>query len=311
MALSKTKMKYLLENDRPGEKEAAGIPAKEEPDTARAETNTVKGLVLSEIQFKPLEWFKYNPENEIFRDCKSDEYFESLKRDISEANAILNPLISMPDGLIVEGESRHLIATTLYTCGRSGFAKIPTRIILSPITPGQVRERLYLGNLSRFDIPYTVKLYAYSQIWPDYFLPGSSHKPGKKQSVPEEQADERVTTKKEIAAATGLSESQIKRNKAVIQKAVKLAETENAGLSVKHLEKVQAQKQEANDHDLSPEEKRKAVRKAFYAFFARKKEYLGFASKFVEMIHVNKLISDGGHKAIKALLEAFKEDKKI
>jgi hypothetical protein len=306
MALSKARMKHLLENDRPGEGAAAGIPVEGEPDTPQAEQQSaVKGLVLSEIQFKPLEWFRHNPENEIFRGCKSADYFEALKKDIKSAKAILNPLICMPDGLIVEGESRHIIATSLLACGQAHFAKIPVRIILSSITPEQIRERLYLGNLSRFDIPYTVKLFAYSKIWPDYFLPQQPQEPDEPPS-----SEKRATTRKTIAAATGLSESQVKRNKAVIQKAAKLAEDENAAFSVKHIEKAQVQKQEAHDGGLSPEEKRKETRRAFNAFFARRKEQLDFAAKFIEMLHANKLISDGGHKSVKALLTAFKEGRK-
>jgi hypothetical protein len=220
MAVSKAKMKNLLGGARPGE--GAAPPAGADvPENSAA----VKGLVLSEIQFKPLGWFKYNPDNEIFRKCKNEDYFRGLRKDIGEAGAILNPLIAMPDGLIIEGESRHSIAEELCNAGNAAFAKIPVRLILSGLSPEKITERLYLGNLSRFDVPHTVKLFIYSKIWPDYFL---SLTDGKE-----------TTTKKEITAATGLSGSQIKRTKAVIKKAAEIAGNEKAPLSAEHIEKAQ------------------------------------------------------------------------
>jgi hypothetical protein len=238
MAVSAARRKNLLDglNSRPGED---GNNVNESVPADQPGKKTSEGLLLSEIQMKPLDWFKYNPENSIFRECKNEDYFRGLKKDIEETGAIIDPLIAMPDGLLVEGESRHSIASELFNSGKANFAKIPVRIILSGITPDKITERLYLGNLSRFDVPHTVKLFIYSKIWPDYFL---SLTDGKK-----------TVTRKEIAAATGLSESQIKRNKNVIQKASELAKSEEAPLSVKHIEKARAEK---GAHDAPPQGKK-------------------------------------------------------
>jgi hypothetical protein len=218
---------------------------------AKAEKrDAAKGLVLSEIQFKPLDWFKYNPDNEIFRKCKNEDYFRGLRKDIEEAGAILNPLIAMPDGLIIEGESRHIIASELFASGNAVFARLPARIILSGISTEKITERLYLGNLSRFEVPYPVRLIAYAKIWPGYFLSDNPEGGG-------------GPTRKEIAAAAGLSESQVKRNKNVLRKAAEIAETEKSALSVKHIEKAQEakkaeagkQKAEKDFYEYSPQDK--------------------------------------------------------
>jgi hypothetical protein len=265
MALSAEKMKNLVGGSRPGSDPgiSAAAPAKQ----AEKEKAALKGLVLSEIQFKPLDWFKHNPDNQLFRQCKTGEYFKALKKDISEANAILNPLIAMPDGLIVEGESRHILGKELYDSGKAAFAKLPVRIILSAVPKKKIKERLYLGNLSRFDVPPSVKLLAYAEIWPGYFLAKSDGREGKE-----------ITTKKEIAAATGLSESQIKRNKGVIQKAAEIAHNEEAPLSEKHIQQAQAggKKKQSSDpkefefHSYSPPG---AFLKAAVTLLFEKKEY--------------------------------------
>ena len=220
MAISKAKMLNLLENSRPGDyiTPEGVIPFEKSP------LGFLKGIQLSEIIFKPLEWFKYNPDNQIFRGCKTEEYFAGLKKDIKEANAILNPVIAMPDGLLIEGESRHTIAGELVNEGLEKFARIPCRIVLSKISKAKIKERLYLGNLSRFDVPPYVRLMAYAEIWPDYFF---STLDGREKNT--------VTTNKEIAAVTGMSESKIRREKVVIQEAAKIAKKAYPYLSTKRL----------------------------------------------------------------------------
>jgi hypothetical protein len=225
MAVSKAKMQNLLDGPRPGE--AAAPKDKVLADGPAAQL--LKGLQLSEITFKPLEWFTYNPDNEIFLDCKTEKYFEGLKKDIREANVIINPVIATQEGLLIEGESRHIIASQLCDEGLKQFEKIPCRTVLSRITKAEIKERLYLGNLSRFDIPNEVKLLAYAEIWPDYFLAGGDGRDGNA-----------VTTRKAVAKAAGKSESQIKRDKAVIKKASEIAEEENAPLQVKHIKEAQS-----------------------------------------------------------------------
>lgn len=226
MAISTAKMRNLLDSSRPGE--AAAADSEAAPSGGSPAFESLKGLQLSEIMYKPLDWFRYNPDNAIFRECKTEEYFTGLAKDIEEADAIVNPVIAMPDGLLVEGESRHEIASRFAKIGRERFERIPTRLVLSKLTRAQIKERLFLGNLSRFDIPREVKLVAYAQIWPDYFLGGGDGRDGSA-----------VTTKKQVSEATGLSESQIKRDKAVIRRASELAEAEEAPLQARHVKEAQ------------------------------------------------------------------------
>jgi hypothetical protein len=294
MAMSTAKMKNLLENNvRPGESI---------PENREEETNTVitRGLLLSEIQLKPLDWFHYNPENEIFRYHKTNEYFKRLEKDIIDANAIINPLIAMPDGLLVEGESRHVIARKLNNAGNNSFAKIPVRIILSKITKDKITERLYLGNLSRFDIPLTTKLLIYAKIWPDYFLAKTDGSEGG-----------RISTKKEIAEVTGLSESQIKRDKSVIQKAAKMADREQAPLSVEHVREAQGDKSGKTDEPDRQKSKGKYDLKTFHSLFSRKgPEYIDFSIKFIAELRRNSFISNASLAIVNGLLQKMKEKKK-
>jgi hypothetical protein len=185
-----SKLKNLLDNSRPGDV----VHADGTVTTDDWLPQVVKGLQLSEILFKPLEWFKYNPDNALFRECKTEEYFTGLEKDIREANAVINPVVATQEGLLIEGESRHIVASRLCGKGLKQFGRIPCRVVLSKISRAGIKERLYLGNLSRFDIPREVKLLAYAEIWPDYFLAKSDGREGNA-----------VTTRKEVAAATGVS----------------------------------------------------------------------------------------------------------
>jgi hypothetical protein len=288
MAISSARMKNLVgDNIRPG-----GQASPEENNPRPAEIT--KGLVLSEIQFKPLDWFRYNPDNEIFRGLKSEDYFRNLKKDIAGADAIINPVIAMPDGLLIEGESRHAIARELYQSGNASFGKIPARIILSSISEDKVRERLYLGNLSRFDIPASTKILAYSQIWPDYFLEETDGSKGRG-----------ITTKKEIAEATGLSESQIKRYKAVVREAAGIAGKNNAPLSVEAVEEASKMR----DKTRPPQSKDRWDIKLYRSFFRNKDpEYVDFAVKLIAFLNRNSFIADTNFNKLKELFAAVKKD---
>jgi hypothetical protein len=310
MPVSSAKKRNLLDsNTRPGADPELPENRKDGPPRTG---NALKGLALSEIQLKPLDWFRYNPDNDIFRGLKTDEYFKSLEKDIRDANAIVNPVIAMPDGLLVEGESRHGIASKLCNEGNASFAKIPARIILSPMAAEKITERLYLGNLSRFDIPAAVRLYAYSKIWPEFFLEITNGGRGNT-----------ITTKKEIAAATGLSESQIKRNKAVVRKAAAIAEKEKAPLEVKHLEMARKEGKQGAGEDRAgskrknvtgnnPEGKaeRKIEREKFRGglrdLFTRHGAYFDFAARFAAELHRGGFIGKENFVAIKKLVAETK-----
>lgn len=203
--------------DRPGHR----------PISAPAEqvSPQIEGLDLSEIQYKPLDFFRPNPDNHVFDSLKDAKYMDALKADIKAAGAIINPLVSMQDGLLIEGHSRLKIARELEQEGHS-LGRIPVRLILTPLTTKQIKERMYLGNLSRFEIDQTTRAYLYSQIWPGYFL--DDPKAGRRKKgdtvspfpetpiAPAEKKKKGDTVsplpgRAEISKATGISERQVKR----------------------------------------------------------------------------------------------------
>lgn len=185
-------------------------------------TSASDGLDLSDIVQKKRTDLRPNPVNEVFRRLKTEVYFRDLERDIREAGAIINPLIIMPDGLIIEGESRLIVAE------RIGIERLPCRVVLSPMPPEEQERRLWLGNLSRFEVDEDTRLLLYSLIWPGYFS-GSGDAP-------------KVA---EIAEAVGKTPRQVKRDKAVVQAASRIAEEQGHEVSVEDIEAARAEKNEA------------------------------------------------------------------
>jgi hypothetical protein len=181
---------------RPGT--SVSIPAVEPDSVAR-------GLELSDVLYKPREWFRANPENEIFRALKTDAYLRDLERDIRETGQIINPLIALNDGLLLEGESRLIVA------GRIGMYRLPVRIVLSPITEDEQRKRLWLGNLSRFEVDQDTRIFLYARIWPGYFREDSTLPSLRREG---------------IAESVGVSERHVKRMKTIIKAADELAKAE-------------------------------------------------------------------------------------
>ena len=180
----------------------------------------VRGLKLSDVQLWPRERFKLHPSNAVFDSAKTEAYWRDLRRDILEAGAIINPVIALPDGTLLEGHSRLRILGELAAEGKD-LGKVPVRVVASPITPEEAERRVYLGNLSRFELKDKTRLTLYAKVWPDYFLEK------KKAGRPPENNGVTVTplpaTAREIAEATGKSESTIKRDKRTVQKAAKIA----------------------------------------------------------------------------------------
>lgn len=189
------------------------------------------GLELSGVQYKPSSWFKPNPENHVFDNLKTESYLENLKRDISDAGAILNPLIAMPDGTLVEGHSRIAVVKELEAEGRWSEA-VPVRLILTQITQEEIRKRVYLGNLSRFEIDVNTRAVLYRDIWPD-FVPTTA-------TVAVKSATEAVL---EVAANTGMKERQVWNERKIIQKADELAKAEGkAKAEPKHVAKAREER---------------------------------------------------------------------
>lgn len=183
-------------------------------------THAIEGLQLSDLQFKPLEFFKPHPANAVFDRLKTPSYWRDLKRDISEAKAILDPVISSPDGTLIEGHSRVRIAQELASEGLD-LGKIPTLLVTSPITAEEVERRIYLGNLSRFEIDEDTRLALYSKIWPGWYKIETQPNP----SQGGETVSPPLPTRAKTAIDLGKSERQVKNDAALMREAEKEART--------------------------------------------------------------------------------------
>lgn len=172
------------------------------------------GLELSGVQYKPSSWFKENQDNAVFATLKTQAYMDNLKRDIVDAGTILNPLIAMPDGTLIEGHSRIVVIRQLENEGHWS-ERVPVRIILSNITPDEIRKRVYLGNLSRFEIDVNTRVILYREIWPD-FAPTTA-------TVAVKSPTDAI---REVAASTGIKERQAWNERGILQKADQIAKAE-------------------------------------------------------------------------------------
>lgn len=172
------------------------------------------GLELSGVQYKPSSWFKENSDNAVFSSLKTQAYMDNLKRDILDAGTILNPLVAMPDGTLIEGHSRIIIIRQLEQEGRWS-ERVPVRMILSNITADEIRKRVYLGNLSRFEIDVNTRAILYREIWPD-FAPTAA-------TVAVMSATDAI---REVAASAGIKERQAWNERGILQKADEIAKAE-------------------------------------------------------------------------------------
>ena len=194
---------------------------KEAPTPDPRDLDNLEGLELSrEVDYRKPAFFKGHPENHIFDNLKTREYLDALKNDILESGAIINPLIALPDGTLIEGHSRLKVALELEAEGKT-LGPLPVRFILSPMTPKEQAQRVFLGNLSRFEINLDTRLALYARIWPDYFTqdPGPG-RPKKGETVSP------LITREEISAYTGISERQIKNQAKIVRAATTLAQEE-------------------------------------------------------------------------------------
>lgn len=128
-----------------------------------SEVQKTDGLQLSPIVYKRTKDLKTNTFNHIFDSLKTTKYFLDLSRDISK-NGIINPLICLSDGTLIEGHSRLRIAKKLE------IEKVPVRIILTALSQDEIKSRVYLGNLNRFEINIATRKMLWADLYPDYFL---------------------------------------------------------------------------------------------------------------------------------------------
>lgn len=176
-------LESALSTPRPGTTSA--------PTLAPAET-VAAGLELSDIEYRPASFFTLNPANEVFRAMKPEAYLADLARDIAE-NGITDPIIAMPDGLIIAGESRLVCAE------RAGLKKLPVRFITSDLSADEQEKRLVLNNLLRFEIDKDTRLALLYKV-------GFYDRPAA-----------------EAADSLGISPRQVKRDRADIREAERIA----------------------------------------------------------------------------------------
>jgi hypothetical protein len=207
------------------------------PSAEAAPSLSTQGLELSELQTKPANWFKPNPANTVFDRLKTPSYWDALKRDIREARAIINPIIALQDGTILEGHSRVKVARELLDEGLD-LGRLPVLLVASHITPEEAERRVYLGNLSRFEIDEDTRLALYVKVWPEYYLTESSNRGRPKNT--DTVSD--FSTAKSVARATGQSTRQVERDRATVRAAQVLAKAEGKGApEAAHIRKVRAE----------------------------------------------------------------------
>lgn len=266
-------------------------------DSQPAEKIRLEGLALDDMVRRPIAWFKHNPENDVFTSLKTVAYWQALERDIREAKAILSPLIAMPDGLLIEGESRLTIARKLSAEGLLDFDFLPVRIIKGELSSEEQRKRLYLGNLSRFEIDEDTRAALYAQIWPD--LTREAHP----DRISDENTDtvsvKRTQAVQELAKQAGISERQAWREAEVIKEGAAIAEGEGESLP-------------RPEHIRKAREKRNALRRAKtkkasnFVTLALSREHAQILLRILKRV---KPISSGQSLIIGKLTQAMKTKK--
>lgn len=167
-----------------------------DPDTNLA------GLELSNIFFKDPYSLNPNPLNSTFDEIKNPQYLESLKADITH-HGIVNALIITKSSLLIEGHSRLIIAKEL------NLKSVPVRIILTELSDQALKERVYLGNLNRFEISKDARTKMFADLYPHIFYHAES-------SIPEA-----------LAKQMGLSTSQVRNERQLLLLAKQIKEEHN------------------------------------------------------------------------------------
>jgi len=186
-------------------------------------------LKAGKLRLSPTEWrspddLRNSPYNKPFQDMKDQAYWHALRKDIEDAREITDPILITPDNVIISGHSRCRIARELLRDGYEQFEKVPVRVINTVLSEQERKMRVYLGNLSRFEIDQDTKLMLYAEIWPEYFNRDSTL--GSKQGRPKKSDTVPHSSLEEITEHTGISSRQLKRNKQMYQKAKDAAQQE-------------------------------------------------------------------------------------
>jgi hypothetical protein len=208
------------------------------------EADTLGSLRLSAVEFRHPRELKPSPHNTEFAHLKDDTYWTNLRRDIEESGAITDAVLIMPDGEILSGHSRIEVAIQLLDEGHAEFEKVPVRVVRSELSDDDRMKRVYLSNLSRFEIDPDTRILLYARIYPEYYKRERSGRPQKGDTV--------SPFLKTIAESTGTSERNVKREKQMYSKARSLAKSK--GRDEPTIEDIKAVRQKKNATRKSPKE---------------------------------------------------------
>lgn len=208
------------------------------------EADTLGALRLSAVEFRHPQELKPSPHNTEFDHLKDDTYWANLRRDIEESGAITDPVLIMPDGEILSGHSRIEVAIQLVEEGHAEFEKVPVRVVHSELSDDERMKRVYLSNLSRFEIDPDTRILLYARIYPEYYKREGTGRPQKGDTV--------SPFLKTIAESTGTSERNVKREKQMYSKARSLAKSK--GRDEPTIEDIKSVRQKKNATRKSPKE---------------------------------------------------------
>jgi ParB-like chromosome segregation protein Spo0J len=194
------------------------MPERASPSLFESVPDNYQGLRLSGVIYMDPAELKPNPLNASFEALKDRLYLAGLEQDI-RLHGIINALIVTQEYLLIEGHSRWQIANKL------ALPLVPVRTILSKLEDSALKERLYLGNLNRFEISKDARTKMFADLYPHIFYDASS-------SIPEE-----------LALSMGLSVSQVRNERQLLLYAMGLKEEGQAGSEVTIAELGAARKQ--------------------------------------------------------------------
>lgn len=212
-------------------------------------------LEKGNLDIGPMEWrvidtLKKSPHNKVFHHLKTPHYMSALTEDILNAGEITDPLLITPDNVIISGHSRLDIALSLFQEGYKQFEKVPVRVIATPLSEEERKERVYLANLSRVEIDRDLRLLLYSEMWPELYTE-------KRVAGRPASNDPDIPTVVEIAKKTGVTSRQVQRDIQIVQLAIERAEKEGRPVNVSD---ISASREQINKDRKEKEQEKQAAK---------------------------------------------------
>lgn len=166
-------------------------------------------LELSDVLFVATAKLKPNPHNLLFFREESAEYFDRLRKDVSERGIIV-PLIARSDDTLLAGHNRLRVAQEL------GFEKVPVQYVDKHLTADEEKEFLVKDNLYRRQLSTSEWIDLYRNLFPNFDERTQQKAVGRKSKteIPHDGGistvpDSAILTAREIAQATGQKERTV------------------------------------------------------------------------------------------------------